>query len=307
MNIIYEGVDITNSIEVKKADIYDNAGGIADSLELIFADTKGLWSKWKPQKGHKVQMQKDGTNSGTMFIDYLEQRRGLFTIKAISIPLKAKAPNTRVWEDIRLYEFAGEIANKYGFKLETHGVENWQYKRVDQIELTDFEFLAYRCMLEGYMLKLYDNKAIIYGEQYQEQQKSIKAISQLDIDGDFNFKSISTGLFECCKVQHYTPSEIIQVEYKPKPAPGGAVLKKNIYMSSKAEGERYAKGFLRAVNKYEHTGKITIESDSSLAAGCNIDITGVGIADGKYFIEQLATRLVDNKSTLRLRRPLEGY
>lgn len=307
LNIIYEGMDISDSIEVLKADIYDNAGGIADNVELVLSDTIGLWSKWKPKKGDKIEVINEDFSSGMMFIDYLEQIRGEFIIKAISLPPKAKTPNTKLWENIRLLKLAEEIANKYGFILQTYGVKDWQYCHVDQIEQPDFEFLAYRCLLEGYMLKICNNKIIIYDERTQEQQDAIITVNMDDIDGSYNFKSISTGLFKSCLVYCSTVNGLIKSSYEPLHEYIGPVLKRNIYVDNHEEANRFAKGLLRAVNKNESTGRVQIKFNSELAAGSNLYIDQIGFGDGKYFIEQIVHRLTEGKSLLRLRRPLEEY
>lgn len=305
MNIIYEGKDISNYVDVTKADIYDNAGGVADSIELHFSDTLGLWSKWKPKKGHKIEVKEKGCSSGLMFIDHMEQGRGKFIIKALSTPTNAKTENTKGWEKASLLNVAGEISSKYGFVLSSYGVKDQIYDRLDQIEQADFDFLANRAMLEGNILKIFNQKVVIYGEAYMEQQAAVKDIISSDLDGDYLFKTISIGLFNSCIIN--SSSGDIKVGFKPSNAPPGPILKKSMYLANIAEGQRYSKGILRAANKYEHTGKITVNLDTELASGININIKEFGYADGKYFIDKAIHKLVEQKTILKLRRPLEGY
>lgn len=307
MNIIYEDVDISDSIEVLTADVYDNAGGIADSVRLVLSDTMGLWSKWKPEKGNRIEIAENYFSSGTMFIDHLEQSRGEFIIKAISLPPKAKTPNTKLWENIRFLKLAEEIAGKYDFTLQTYGIRDWQYHHVNQIEQPDFDFLAYRCLLEGYMLKICNEKVIVYDERSQERQDAVITVNVDDIDGAYNFKSTSTGLFKSCLVYCSTEKGLIKSSFEPPHGCTGPVLKRNVYADSQEEAMRFARGLLRAVNKGENTGRIQIELNPELAAGCNIEINQTGFGDGKYFIEQVIHKLTEGKTLLRLRRPLEEY
>lgn len=302
MQLIYEGKDITQAVEINKADITDTAGGIADSLEIYANDTKGLWSSWKPQKNDTIQLNQNGFSSGLMFIDELEQQRGFYIIRALSLPQKAKTHNTKCWEDVRFLEFAGEIANKYGFELQTYGIENYLYSRLDQNEQADFEFLAFRCMLEGYMLKISDKKVIIYDERYMESQPAAKTIYLSDFDGTYKFKSKSTGIYGSCELsKNSLKSTYLTSAYGP-------ILRiKDIDTTNQAEADRYTKNILRSYNKQETTGKITIKLDTGITAGNNIQIADVGMADGKYFVEQAVHSLVIKKTALRLRRVLEGY
>jgi hypothetical protein len=158
-------------------------------------------------------------------------------------------------------------------------------------------------MLEGYALKITDKKVVIYDERYIESQEPVKTVYLSDFDGNFKFKSKSTEVYAVCRVAYGS----IQSEYK-RPGIYGPILDvSNVVLSSQAEADRYAKNILRYHNKYEQPGKCTIQLNTGLAAGNNIRIVGVGIADGKQFCEQVIHKLVDGKTVLNLRRPLEGY
>lgn len=304
MYLIYEGVDISKDVEVHKADLIDNAGSELDSLELWFDDPKKLWSKWEPEKNHKVQVIQDGFKSGLMYIDELEQQRGMFIIRALPIPQEAKNQHTQGWEAVRFLEFATQLAYRYGFKLKTYHIENFLYDRVDQYEQADFNFLLWRCLLEGYLLKIASNTVNIYSESYMEGLTSVKTIDINKFDGQYKFLSKATNIFNSCKINNNG----ITSEFKPVNASSGSILKHNdIYIGSQAEGDRYSKNLLRLKNKYENTGKFTVKLDTTLAATSNINIKGVGLADGKYFCEQVVHRFIDEKTTIRCRKPLEGY
>ena len=304
MKLIYEGKDITDYINFSKAEFTDNAGNIVDSLELIFNHPKGIWDTWKPQKNDKISISQDGLSTGEMYLDEIEQRRGTFIIRALSVPQKAKNSNTQAWESVRFLEFATEIASRYGFTIETYGIENYLYDRVDQNEEADFSFLARRCLLEGYVLKIADNKVIIYDEAYIESQDSKEIDSNL-FDGDYKFLSKSHEVYNSCQLA----CGDLKVIYTPSTTLNGPILKSSdLYFSSLDEGNRFAKNILRSKNKYENTGIFTLKLNTELTAGSNINITGVGISDGKYMCEQTKHNFVDDGRTyFRTRKILEGY
>jgi hypothetical protein len=133
MVLLYKNKDITGYVSINKAEFTDNAGGIADSLELIFNDPNELWDSWVPVKNDTISIIENGLSTGTMYIDELEKRRGTFIIRALSIPQKAKDSNTQAWESIRFLEFATEIATRYGFSLETYGITNYLYDRDNRL------------------------------------------------------------------------------------------------------------------------------------------------------------------------------
>lgn len=303
MQLIYEGKDITQDIEIRKADLTDNAGGELDSLELHLNDPKGFWSQWKPEKNHTIQVKESGFESGVMYLDEICQQRGLIILKALPIKQEAKTPNIKAWDNVRFLQLVQEVATKHGLSLKSYGVQDRLYTRVDQYEQTDFEFLAGRCLLEGCALKVSGGKLILFNEPYMESQTPAKTFTPDDLDGDFYFKNKSSQIFGACKVS----SKEILYEFK---APGvyGPTLKAfDITLGSIGEAERFSKGLLRAKNKHEQIFSGVIRLDSGIAAGNTITLRDFGLANGNYFAYQVIHKFVHGKSVLKLRKPLEGY
>lgn len=307
MQLIYEGKDITSAVEIVKAEITDNAGGIADNIELVFSDTEGLWSRWKPRKNHILEVKQDGFSSGRMYIDTLEQHRGRFLLKALSIPQAAKTQRTKTWENIRFLALATEMAGRYGFKLKTYGVQNWLYQQVDQVEQKDFEFLAYQSLLEGYTLKLTDQTVIIYDKAYLQSQPVQRIIYKENLLGEYCFKQISTGIYRSCHMKWNSSDGMVQAEYMPSDSPEGPILKMNLPAGSQGEALRNARGLLLQANRKESTGSVQLKLDTGLAAGSILEVSGIGLADGKYFIEQAIHRLTEGRTLLHMYKALEGY
>ncbi len=304
MNIIYEGRNINSSVQPLTLQITDNAGGKPDSIIAIFSDTEGLWSKWKPQKNDTLQIKKDGFDTGSMYIDELAQRPGIFELKALSIPQTAKTARTQGWENVRFLEFATQIASRHGFTLETYNIVNHLYERVDQIDETDLAFLAYRSMLEGYALKINNNHLVIYDEAIEEEKavSTTAIIRKSDMQGSFEFRNKSTDIYSKCIVRN----NVIQGEFADSNI-NGPTLRKNVYISNQAEANRWSKGYLRSFNKYQSLGNFSIDLNTKLAAGILSEIRDIGLFDGKYFIDRLIHDLINNRTRLYVRMVLEGY
>ena len=307
MNILYEGKDITHSAEVKRADICDNANGVADSIDLMFTNTKNQWSDWKPQKGDSIIVKHEGFTSGKTFIRAWEQCPGEFSIKATSAPLVARSNETRVWEGIRFSKLSGDIASALGLEVQMFSVKDWTYDRVEQREERGLKLLQRLCIREGYALKITDSKVVIYDERTFEQYPPAASIYSQELIGDYKFTSKSDKLYSKCTVRCITSNgQLLQAEYS---APGviGGVLKITEQVTSQAEAERFARAYLRYANKNETTGHICIKLNPNIAAGNTVEISGVGLADGIYFVEKAVHRLTLDKTLLMLRKPLEGY
>ena len=303
MQLIYEGVDITNDVEINRAEVTDSAGGQADSLEIKFSDAQKLWSKWKPEKNHRIELKKGGFSSGVMFIDSWVQLPGFFILRALSVPQEVKTPFYRAWEDVRFLEIVQEIAGRYGFQIQTFGIENHHYKRLNQSNKTDIEFLSDLCKLESYSLKITNKSIVIYNEVLIEKDVHIKKIYLEDFDGDFYFEDSIAGAYSACQVLYGD----IKAEAKDSAVKGPIKKVTDLYVSSIGEAQRFSAGILRNLNKERAWGKCRIRLDPGIAAGSMVEISGVGISDGKYFCEKVVHEFVSGKTKLYLRRPLEGY
>lgn len=308
MNLIYKNIDITDNVKILNANINDTAGGQADSAELILSDTEKLWRTWGPEKGDIFQIKQNGFSSGAMYVYYIQDYAGAFTIKGRSIPPKAKTPNTRAWENARFKSIAEDIANNYGFKLETYGISDWQYDRVDQINEPDLKFLSDRCVLESCCLKVHNKRIIIYSEPYMEALSPVLTLTSNDLIGEPLFTTVSEGLFSSCNIKYLDKNnQLISYTYKPDKAPDGPEIKSNIKVSSLGEAERFSKGLLRYANKQETIGNISIKLNLELASGNTINLVNMGSFSGKYFIYNCAQRLLEDVTNLHIRKVLEGY
>ncbi|KMT23012.1 phage late control D family protein [Clostridium cylindrosporum] len=306
MKLIYEGVDITKGVDIMHAVICDNAGGKSDDLEIIFSDRERNWSRWNPKKGDKIILSKDAFSSGNMYVDDFSLYNGKFKMKAKSLPLHAKTPKVNMWEEIRFIKLAEDMAKEVGLKLETYDIKDYLYKRIDQVDINNIEFLNQRCILEGYGLKVTDDKAIIYDERVFERYKPVIDIYEDMLYSNYEFKSSSFGLYSSCSLSYLTSdNKLINYVYSPNNAPNGTVMKTNIRATNLAEAERYTKNLLRSTNKFEYTGNFSIDLNTSLAATNIVDVKDLGSFSGRYFIESIRHNLINNISSVSSRKIME--
>jgi hypothetical protein len=306
MNIFYNNVDITKSCDVKKADIVDNAGRKADSIELLLADTENQWSAWGPKKGDEIEISESGFSSGTMYIDELWQLKGMFKIRAIATPLDSKTPKFRSWENIQFLKVAEDLVEDAGLVLQTFNIQNYTYDRVDQLWENDIECLNRLCIREGYALKISNGKAIIYDEKQQENTDSITTLYKANFIGDYAFGTVTNGLKQKCILNFMDSNgKVINSEFSCNIA--GGILKKGDRVSNQAEADRFVIGYLRDKNIYEYIGNVEININSNLAAGNIVTVDDVGMFDGIYYIDSIVHKLAQERSKLILRKPLEGY
>jgi hypothetical protein len=123
--------------------------------------------------------------------------------------------------------------------------------------------------------------------------------------GGFEFANKSVDIYSKAIIKSQS-DRYIQAEHKDNNI-YGPVISKSIYVNDSAEAQRYAKGILRSYNKFMITGKFITELKTSFAAGSIINIKGVGMFDGKYFVHRIVHDLIRNRTEFLVRKPLEGY
>ncbi|WP_040948478.1 phage late control D family protein [Gorillibacterium massiliense] len=305
MNIYYNGTDITSSVHPIVVQFTDNTGGKPDSLSLVFADPSGLWSQWKPMKNDTLQVKEKSFDTGVMYIDQISQQAGSFGMQALSIPLVSKTARSQGWENVRFLELVTQIAARYNLKVQTYNVSNYLYTRVDQQDEADFAFLAYRCMLEGYVLKITNQMLVVQNEADEGNRTKVTMIRASDIIRDFDFIDKSTDIYGACQVISQSDVQIKGIFKAPDI--DGAAMREFLYVSNQAEADRWARGLLRNANKYRIMGRLTITLNTGLAAGSVLQLYGIGYFDGLYVIDCILHDLASNRSKLTIRRVLEGY
>lgn len=303
MQLIFEGKDITDYVDLRRADVVDKAGNELDSIEIYANDPESLWSKWRPAKNQVVELKNEGFTSGKMYLDEIGQQEGLMILKALPVKQQEKQSNSRGWDNVTFLELAQEFAGRHGLQLKTYDIQNYTYRRVNQVETPDFAFLAGRCLLEGYVLKISNGSLIIYAEKYMEGQAPADTIYLQDFNGNFSYLDKATGIYGGCSIIF----EDISYTFT---APGvyGPIIKVNQFpVYDLAEAQRYAANIIRSHNKFEKTLSFTAELNSKYTAGNTVEVKGAGMADAKYFIYEARHRLLENKKLLKLRQIPGGY
>lgn len=304
IKVIYEGTEI--NLEVSNCKIIDVMGGKADSLTISFADIKNECRKWDFAKDHTLEIIEEPFSTGVMYVDGFGCSNGSYEVNAISMKKSFKTKKTRTWEKVNFLDLARDLTQELGLKLETYGVQDYQYLRVDQVQKNNIEFLNYRCMLEGYNLKISNGKAMIISEEFLEKQKEVLTLDSSLFIGKYNFKCTSNHIFGGCEIVSFSQN-LIKGSYISDKSNGDIIKVTDIPISSIGEANRFAKNILYSLNKNEVIGSFTINKKTSIAAGNVIIIENLDSFNGRYIIDNIIHDLIDSKSKLLVRKILEVY
>ena len=306
MKLLYEGIDIAGKISINRCEHETYAEKRSDQLVLCFNDAAGLWNFWNPVRGEKVQLIDGSDDTGKMFITSIVPENGLFTLRAMSMPLSGETVSSRSWENVKLFQMGQDIAKKHGLTFKTYGVTDRTYSYIKQERLTDFEFYHRRCQLEGCAMLIYDGALIVYDEKQMEAQTPAGSI-KVGADGFFTYNDDSA--------QSYNKAEVVSGKFSGSYSDANAntsrILrpKEPIECTSDAEAIRFARGLLRQANKNARTGSFRRKLSRGYAAASvvNIETSKAKAWDGKVFITRTRHDFLTGETKIFFRKPLEGY
>ena len=307
--VIYNSVDMQEILNdrLESFSYVDEASGASDTISISLDNKDKKWlNEWYPEKGDKItayinkkNWAKEGDNSqflcGVFLLDDfdLSGRPLTINLKGISSPRDegfASTKRSKVWEKVTLRKIATEVASRSGLKLEYDAVEI-NIKTIEQNEQTDSEFLKKLCETYGLAMKTYSNKIIIYDVIAYDKKVSVVTIDESDMI-DWSFNSTLTGTYTGGKMQ-YTDAETGE-DYIVTVGSGTRLLEVNEKADSRDDALKQITSKVNLANRGESTMSITIMANSDIAASSNVEITGLGKANGKYSVEKVTHDLGSN-------------
>jgi len=303
--IIYQGKDITKDVDVKQCLLTDRAGGGADTAKLTFADGEKIWAKWQPKRGDTVEVKTEYFGTGILYVDNPILANGVFTVDALSVPLSAKRPKTRIWRDVQLSQLLKDVASGCGLTVAAYGINDFTYAAISQFCETDIAFAERICLREGYAVKVTGNKLTVYDERQQEKTSPGVTVSLSDVFPDYSFEA-GGALYSSLKVVGANSGELIEYTAADSDIAGNAG-KRAEFVANVGEAERWSKGYLRAANKYKTFARLRTQYITKIAAGSTLGISGFGYFDGSYFADCVTYDTVNSQTHLTIRKPIANY
>ncbi len=329
IELVYQGVNISGAIakDLVSFTYTDNASGMADSISIILKDEQGKWiSSWAPEQGDKITASIRTTNwrfegesqelkCGTFMVDepeYSGPARKL-ALNAVGLPANNDFRDTkksRTWKGVTVRKMANDIAYSAGLKLFYDTAAQYTVSYLEQSEQSDSELLEQVCTKYGLVLKIYNDRIVVYSQQEYEQKPKIGTITPKHVTDWTARKTLTETGYDACVVT-YTPPKTgkkLQYTFKPK-GTTNKVLRINQDVASVAEAEVVAKAELRKANIKQYTMTFEMLGNVYLIASYTLIISGFGVFDGNYFIDQVE-HVIDGSngysSKIEVHRILEG-
>lgn len=305
IQIIYNGVDITESVVINRCyhDMY--ASGRSDTLNLYLNDSANLWDKWAPKKGDIIRVEYGAINTGDMFISSVLPSNGAFGIMAQAAPHTGFDLQSKSWQQVHLLQIAREIAQRNGLAFSSYGVEDRLYPYIVQNNEGDFHLLSRLASREGCAILIYNKSLVLYDERHMEAQAP-REVLDIAADGEYKYNDRRFNLYGSCIVENDSYSGAFAVDngsvriYRPENV--GSI-------GSNAEAERFAKNLLRSVNKGCYGGYVRSKVLPGYSAGSTVELHNPRAPswNGTIFIDHIRNDYTKGKSKIFFRKPLEGY
>lgn len=308
--VLYNGADISAYIDkyLESFQYTDPASGESDSLSLTLGNWDQIWlSGWFPDKGaalsanvHATDWNKPGDAlklaCGTFTLDDISFSGvpDVITMGAVSAPANNAfkgTERTKTWEDVTIKQMASDIAGRYGLSL-VYDAPTIKIATVEQSGAADSTFLENICKEYGISLKVYSKKLVLFDREKYKAKGAVKTIDKGEMFS-YTFNTTLTGTYTGGELA-YTTKGGKEVVYKTGGGP--RILKANVSANTAAEAKLKLDAAIKEANHGETTLSFSTMGQPQLVAGQTINVTGLGKANGKYYIDK-ATHSVGNAYT----------
>jgi hypothetical protein len=283
-----------------------NAESKADTLVLKIKNPDHKVQKLAIRQNDIIRIENGAVTTGDMYIHKAVPVNNIFEIRAMSIPVSGTIKKSMSWQSVHLLQILKEKADALGFDLKTYGIQNEVYKFISQEEESDVAFILKLCEREGYAMIIFDRKIIVYSELYQESIEP-KGTIELTTKEDVQYYDESYNGYSSFEIKAGNYSAV----YTDKNISTGNQASKIVtYVDSDQEALRYAKGYLRSINKGIRHGYFTTSVDGRYAAGsvCFLNASTINEQFKKIFLTKVRYDYVAEKMKVFFRDVfLEGY
>lgn len=306
-NVHYDGKDISATVDKYQESFQytDPASGESDSIAITFGNWDNRWlAGWFPDKGATLGARiyahhwyKPGETikleCGRFLLDDISFSGApdVMTVGGISTPANdafKSTERTKTWEGATVQQIATDIASRYNLSL-VYDAETIKLAAVEQSGAADSTFLETICSDYGLSLKVYSQKLVIFDREKYKKKPAVKTIAKGEML-NYTFNTTLTGTYTGGELTFTTSNGR---EITAKVGTGPRILKTNVSASTAAEAKLKLTAAIEAANHGETTLSFSTVGNPLLVAGQCVNISGLGIADGKYYIDKVTHTVGD--------------
>lgn len=299
MQLIYNGTDITDDVDIVKCVHRDVSGGRCDLLEIEL-ENANAWYRWQPQRDDVLIAALNGYDTGAMYLNSVLPEAGRYKILATSIPSAARRRAYASYENIRLGDLLASCAAECGMGSALYGaLDDCTYTYLERNNESAPAFISRILGMEGAILKTINGKMVGIGIEYAQDLAATQTIA---IQADQTVarylrreEKKLAGITLCTPYATGTAQD--------SSASWGLTETHADYPATdNAQAGRWARGLLLSRNRLAEELTLEMEFAPSLTAMGRIDIESTTDAAGEWLVEEAEHDLFAGKSTARLVR-----
>lgn len=326
--VLYDGKEVGLSSRLSSLSYTDNASGVSDEIILTFASVDAEWLRddFIPEKEHDLDVT-FYLNNWAVDGDRFVYHCGNFTlddltysgsprqcvIRGVSVPAAQSFqndPSSKTWSQVTLRQIAEEFKAKYEMTDIYYWGDEPVIETVEQDNQTDSNFLYDLCDKQGFFLKIYKKALVIFDKKLYEARGITAYYTETDFDGNWEWNSTLNGTYTGATITYTGPKPVKkqkgvkQQVITATVGDGPRLLHINEKAESEGEAQRIAKAKINVENEKAVTLAFSALGNVNVVATCNIEVTGMGRCNGKYFVNKVTHRITGGSSYTM---DVEGY
>ena len=298
MEILYQGVDITEMVQVKACTSRDTSDNRCDSLDIEFENAAG-WYNWEPSEDDQIIISYNGYDTGIMYLNAVLPTDGRFRIIATSLPSTARTKAYHSFTGKTIEEIMRVCAMSCGMGFEIYGISaNTVIPYIQRENEGCAAFLHRLLKMEGAALKCVNGKFVAIGYNYAQSFEAHQTIEVMADQPGIMYRRNAQSLYSITIKTPYAQATAIDIAVPSDHS------NKTIYspVRDNIQAGRWARALLYHENSKSES--LTIESafNPGFPAMTRIDVESATDAAGEWLVKECHHDFFNLRSTAKLQR-----
>ena len=297
--------------EIESLTYIDSAADNSDSIDITLDAQDGKWLRgWLPEKGATLRPRIRGYNWEAQG-DRRIIECGLFVLDDVSF---SDAPTTlqiggvskpsdsdfselereTIWKNTSIKRIGETIAGRYGLAF-TYDADDYDIE-CDEQDGTDSGYYNQLCKNYGLILKVYARRLWVYDRERYKEKRAVKTFHRTQIrPGSFAYTTTLSGTYTGGYFNYTDADKDIDIVCSV----GGGTHTKSVNRRATSVYDASVQLCAELNNANHGTVRLRfgVDGDWLVSAGNCINLAGYGKLDGKYFVDEVKTKVSDSGTT----------
>lgn len=307
LDVTYNNAPFAGQVgaDIESLTYTDSAADNSDSIDITLNAQDSKWLEgWMPEKGATLRpriLGYDWEQEG----DSKTMECGLFVLDEVSY---SDAPTTlqvsgvskpsdtdfselereTIWKNTSIRRIGETIAARYGLGY-TYDAEDYAIE-CDEQDASDSSYYNQLCKNYGLVLKVYARRLWVYDREAYKAKRTVCTFDRQDIRaGSFQYSTTLSGTYTGGYFTYTDPDKDADIVCSV----GGGKRTKSISRRATSVYDASVQlcAELNAANHGTVQIRFGVDGDWAVSAGNNIQLTGFGKLDGKYFVDKVTHKV----------------